>query len=72
MATTYNASFPAGERQSSGEGFFRRVLDRVIEARQKEANRQILCYLNTMDNDTLRRFGFTNAQIVEITGKPKH
>jgi hypothetical protein len=69
MATTYNDSLTLGTRQKSRGSFLRRVFDRYIDARQREANRQIMIYLQSLDTATLRDYGYTDAQIEAINGK---
>ena len=69
MATTYNDSLTLGTRQRSDGGFLRRVFDRYIDARQREANRQIMIYLHSLDTATLHDYGYTDAQISAIKGK---
>ena len=69
MATTYNDSLTLGTRQRLDRGFLRRVFGRYIDARQREANRQIMIYLHSLDTATLRDYGYTDAQIDAIKGK---
>lgn len=66
MATTYDASLHVGSHRQAGEGFLRRAFDRFVEARQREANRQILVYLQNLDDQSLHMHGYSDAQIVEI------
>jgi hypothetical protein len=69
MATTYDESLTIGTRQKSGGSFLWRVFDRYIDARQREANRQIIIYLQSLDTATLHDYGYTDAQIEAINGK---
>lgn len=69
MATTYNDSLTIGTRQRSDGGFLRRIFGRYIDARQREANRQILTYLQSLDAATLRDYGYSDARIDAILGK---
>jgi hypothetical protein len=41
----------------SEKGFFSRILDRMIAARQRQANRMVRSYLETLDETTLRDLG---------------
>lgn len=68
MATTYDTSLTSSARHRSNSGFFRNLFDRFVEARQKQANRQIFFYLKSLDADTLRRMGYNPAQIERILG----
>jgi hypothetical protein len=69
MATTYDASVTIGAQRRSGEGLASRLFARFAEARQKEANRQILRYLQGLDQKTLQNLGYTTAQIDRIKGR---
>jgi hypothetical protein len=69
MATTYNDSLTFDARERSGGSFFQRVFGRYIESRQREANRQILTYLQSLDVATLHDYGYTDAQIDAIKGR---
>jgi hypothetical protein len=69
MATTYNDLLTIGTRQRSDGGFLRRIFGRYIDARQREANRQILTYLQSLDAATLRDYGYSDARIDAIHGK---
>lgn len=66
MATTYNASLGAAV-ESKGSSLLRTFFGRVIEARQQEATRRVRHYLRTYKPDELRSFGYTEAEIAEIT-----
>jgi hypothetical protein len=46
----------AGARR--GRGFFARLFDRMIEAREREAERLIKAHLASLDADTLRQWGY--------------
>jgi hypothetical protein len=46
----------AGARR--GRGFFARLFDRMIEAREREAERLIKAHLASLDTDTLRQWGY--------------
>lgn len=63
MATTYQSSIGYDAERKSGSGFFSRVLNRVIEARQQEANRLVRAHLRTYDRKTLSEFGYSDEQI---------
>ncbi len=69
MATTYDRSLTFDEGQRSKSGTFNNLFHRFIESRQKEANRQILIYLQSLDAESLSQFGYTDAQIEQILGK---
>lgn len=69
MATTYDTSVTIGSRDRSGQGFARSIFKRYVEARQKEANRRILGYLQGLDTQTLHRLGYSDAQIDQIMGR---
>ena len=66
MATTFNPSLVSGASERSEPGFFRRVFDRLVEAKQREANRQIAMYLQSYDAKTLERLGYTSDQVKQI------
>jgi len=66
MATTYDASYGVDlqkDKQDSKKGFFHRAFDGYVNARQREANRQIMTYLQSLDQETLRSYGYTDEQI---------
>ena len=44
-------------------GFFRTVLDAFMEARQHEANRYVNGVLLSLDDETLRRHGYSRAEL---------
>lgn len=67
MATTYHASLGVDHKQNTGRSVFRRVFDGYISARQREANRQILNYLQSLDAHTLRSYGYSEDQIRDIS-----
>ncbi|NJM33530.1 MAG: hypothetical protein HC850_01205 [Rhodomicrobium sp.] len=69
MATTYDTSVTLGTEGKSGSGFAARLFNRFVEARQKEANRQILCYLQGLDAETLKNLGYSSAQINQIKAR---
>ncbi|MGF1622056.1 MAG: hypothetical protein ACFCUR_15745 [Rhodomicrobiaceae bacterium] len=66
MATTYHASLGVDHKQNSGRSFFKRAFDGYLSARQREANRQILNYLQSLDAHTLRSYGYSDDQIRDI------
>ena len=68
MATTYDRSLTFDAGQRSKTNLFNKIFQRFIESRQKEANRQILIYLQSLDAESLRSFGYTDAQIEHILG----
>jgi hypothetical protein len=45
------------------------MFDRYVEARQKEANRYIVSYLNSLDQATLASLGYTKAQVEKLQGR---
>ena len=67
MATTYHASLNLDLKETSGRSFLKRAFDGYISARQREANRQILNYLQSLDAHTLRDYGYSDAQIRDIS-----
>lgn len=67
MATTYHPSLGVDLKQNNGRSVFRRAFDGYINARQREANRQILNYLQSLDAHTLRSYGYTEDQIRDIS-----
>lgn len=69
MATAYETSLTAGTPRRSELGVFRRLFDRLIEAKQKQANREVLNYLRSFDAESLSRLGYTKAEIERIFGK---
>lgn len=69
MATTYENSFTFHKEHRSTPGFIGRMFDRVIEARQKEANRRVATYLRSLDADTLRQYGYSDGQIKSLLGR---
>jgi len=68
MATTYANSLTFDNASRTSGSFIGRVFRRVIEARQKEANRRILSYLQSLDARALRTYGYTEGQIRDIRG----
>ena len=68
MPTTYDAALTVGSIERTEPSFARRLFDRYVEARQKEANRRIVTYLQSLDSSTLRGLGYTNAQIEQLHG----
>ncbi|RLP24708.1 hypothetical protein [Mesorhizobium sp. YM1C-6-2] len=44
-------------------GFFRSLLDAIVEARQREANRYVNGVLLAFDDDTLLRYGYSRAEL---------
>lgn len=44
-------------------GFFRSVLDTLIEARQREADRYVSGVLLSLDDETLRSYGYSRSEL---------
>jgi hypothetical protein len=66
MAITYNGSLDAGNKARSAPGFARRLLNTLVEARQREANRRVSAYLRNLSDETLKEFGYTEAEIQRL------
>ncbi len=46
------------------QGFFSRVLDAMIKARMREAERQVVAQLLTFDDKTLAALGYDRSELV--------
>lgn len=62
MATTASfANVPA--RAAGSNSMFRRAMDRMVSARQKQVNRYVNGYLLTLDDATLAASGFNRETL---------
>jgi hypothetical protein len=66
MAITYTGSINAGNRARSTPSFSRRLLNRYVETRQKEASRRVSAYLRGLSDSTLEEFGYAEAEIQRL------
>ena len=66
MAITYTGSIEAGKRARSAPGFARRLFNRYVETRQKEASRRVSAYLRGLPDSKLEEFGYTEAEIQRL------
>ena len=66
MAVTYNRVAALDTIPAEGKGFLVRLIERITAARMREAQRHINGYLQMQDNGTLRKFGYSDAEIREI------
>ena len=46
------------------QGFFSRILDAMINARMREAERQVVAQLLTFDDQTLAALGYNRSELV--------
>lgn len=67
-ATTYSPTHagPARKPESGVKAYFRRLLNRMIEARMREAERRILNDLIAHTDESLAGIGFSPAEIADI------
>ena len=49
-------------------GFFRTILDTFVKARQREADRYVSGVLLSLDDETLRTYGYSRS---ELSKRPK-
>lgn len=54
-----------GVEARQGRGLWRRILDRMVEAREAEAKRQVGLMLWTYSDETLKDFGLTRAELAQ-------
>lgn len=54
-----SAKSPAAPAEKPAKGFFARILDAMIEARMREARRQIRIHIRHLPEDVLKRAGYT-------------
>jgi hypothetical protein len=66
MAVTYDRTAALGIAPAGGKGFIVRLIERLAEARMSEAKRHVNGYLQIYDDETLRTFGYSDAEIGEI------
>ena len=52
-------------------GLFRSALDAFMEARQHEANRHVTGVLLSLDDETLRRHGYSRAELSKRASAPR-
>lgn len=60
ITTTTNVSIPTADR---GSGFFSRLGQKLIAARQARANQAVAAYLLTLDDATLEKLGHDRAAL---------
>lgn len=60
---THAEGLGEGRWRSEFSAKFRRFMDRLQEARLREARRQIAPYLNSLDDQTLTSLGFTRDEV---------
>lgn len=58
--TATNDTFGA---EAKGRGLFRRLFDRLIEARQAQAERAVAAHLLSLDDVTLDKLGYDRAAL---------
>jgi hypothetical protein len=68
MAITYTNSLGANNKARSTPGFARRLFNRYVETRQREAQRRVSSYLRSLTDETLVEFGYTEADIQRLRG----
>jgi hypothetical protein len=66
MATTYHSSIGIDAEKKAKSNFFSNILNRLVEARQEEANRVVRRHLRSYSPYALRSFGYTEEQISEV------
>ncbi len=66
MATTYNSVITRDAATRSRPGFAGRMLQRYIEARQKEADRLVGDYLRNFDDVSLKGMGYSGPEIAKL------
>lgn len=62
ITTTYNSDLAAGSRNRT-RGGFSRLFQRMVEARQRQADRTVSAYLLTLDDRTLEQLGYDRAML---------
>ena len=50
--------------------FWRRLVDRMVEARMAEARMHVNAHLMTMDDETLARYGVDRATLTSAKARP--
>jgi hypothetical protein len=65
MATTFDRA-QTSNATASTKNFGRRLLDRCINARMTKARLQVNAYLQSLDDKTLTRLGYTSSDIRNI------
>lgn len=68
-ATTFGDVGVVNQRQER-KSVSRRIFDRFIEARQRHAQLCVNNYLQSLDDNTLKSFHYSDAQIAEIRRRP--
>lgn len=66
MATTLDQLVRSRTTTLSMTAVFRRAIERMITAREREARARVADYLATLDRDALARVGYTEAEIDTI------
>ncbi len=69
MTTTTFDHASAGYAEKRGPGFLRRMLDRMVEARQREADRMIARAIASHSPETLAAFGLTREELLHWHAK---
>ena len=64
-ATTYT-NVPGADRGAKGQGWGRRLFNKFIAARQREANRRIARHLAGFDDEALRALNLNAEDIVRL------
>lgn len=64
-ATTYT-NLPGADRGAKGQGWGRRLFNRFIEARQREANRRIAQHLSGFDDVALKALDLNADEIARL------
>lgn len=64
-ATTYT-NLPGADRGAKGQGWGRRLFNRFIAARQREANRRIAQHLSGFDDKALKALNLNADEIARL------
>jgi hypothetical protein len=63
--TTYHpeiAATPAAATKAAGKGFWARVLERIVEARMRQVERELRVHLNYIPRAALEEAGYSSKQ----------
>ncbi len=67
--TTFDRALETRDRS---KGFARRLLDRYIEVKMKQAQLRVNAYLQTLDDEQLTELGYAASDIKDIRRSDSH
>ena len=71
---TYEGITGRAPEKARKSGFFSRLYRAIVEARTREARRQVNAYLRSLDDKTLAKLGYDRAEVENLKAGivPRH